>query len=119
MCPVSSRLRSGHTRQTRDTRPRVGDISSITYDTSLKKWLLDSYYFRCRIICAKAHGRGIVAIAVHPTHDTLIIAKEEDRQSGYAVDENQESPLFILARDIVARDVVHDDGCRARGARRQ
>ena len=75
----------------------------------MEEWLLDTYYLCRRIVCAKAHGRGIVAIAVDTTHDTLIIAKEEDGQAGYTVDENQESPLFKLARDIVARDIVHDD----------
>lgn len=56
---------------------------------------------------AKAHGGGIIAVAVDTAHDTLIIAEEEDGEPSYAVDEDEESPLFVLAGYIVARDVIH------------
>ena len=63
------------------------------------------------IIHAKAHGGGIIAVSVDTAHDTLIIAEEEDGEPSYAVDEDEESPLFVLAGYIVARDVIHGYCC--------
>lgn len=57
---------------------------------------------------AKAHGGCIVAVAVNTAHNTLIITEEEDGETGYAVDEDQESSRLVLAGYIVARDVLHD-----------
>ena len=70
---------------------------------------MDRDYACCIIKGAKAHGGGIIAVAVDPAHDTLIIAKEEDGQTGNQVDGDEESPLFISAGYIVALDVLH--GC--------
>ena len=68
--------------------------------------------YPCRIIeGAKAHGTGIIAVAIYTAHDTLVISEEENGETGYAVDEDQESPLLVLAGYIIARDIVHDGCC--------
>ena len=82
-----------------------------TYDTSLKESVVDCDYARRIIKMAEAHDIRIVAVAIDAAHDTLIVAKEEDGKAGYAVDEDEESPLLELAGYIVARDVLHGYCC--------
>lgn len=79
----------------------------VTHNASLKKRLVDCDYPRRVIKIAKAHGGGIVPIAVDTAHDTLIIAEEEDGETGYEIDEDQERSLFVLPGYVVALDVVH------------
>ncbi len=54
---------------------------------------------------------GIAPVAVDTTHDTLIIAEEEDGETGYEVDKDEEGPLLVLPRYVVALDVVHSCCC--------
>ena len=79
-----------------------------THDTSLKQWLSNCNYLGRLIKIAKAHDGGIVAVAVDPAHNTLVIAEEKDGETGHGVDEDEESAGLILAGYIVAGDVVHD-----------
>ena len=70
--------------------------------------MLDGDYLGGGIIVAKAHGGGIVAVAVDTAHNTLIIAEEKDGETGYEVDGDEKSPLFIPTGYVVARDILHD-----------
>ena len=54
---------------------------------------------------------GVAAVAVDAAHDTLIVAEKEDGETGYGVDEDQESPLLELAGYVVACDIVHGRCC--------
>ena len=92
-----------------------GSSDRITHNTTLKEWLLDCNYACCFIKVTKAHDVGIVAVAVHAAHDTLIISKEENGEASYHVDKDQKRSLLVLASYIVALDVVH--GCYSWPAR--
>lgn len=92
-----------------DKRPECRWYFNVTYNASLKKWLLDCNYPCLIIKIAEAHGGGIVSVAIDTAHNTLIIAEEEDGKTGDQVDENKESSLFILTGYVVARNVIH--GC--------
>lgn len=71
--------------------------------------MLDDDSF-CRFIpITESHGRGIAAIRVHPTHNTLVISKEENGQTGHGIDQNQQRPFLVVAAHIVARYAVHVD----------
>jgi hypothetical protein len=67
------------------------------------------------IVVTKPHGRGIVAIVVDTSHNTLIITEEEDREPSYAVDSYEKRPLLVLASDVPFPNVLHVvDGRRMR-----
>ena len=58
---------------------------------------------------AKAHDVCVASIAIDTTHYTLIIAEEEDGESGDAVDEYQQRPLLVAMSHIILGHTVHDD----------
>ena len=57
------------------------------------------------------HGILVVVLgAIDTTHHTLIVTKEEDRQSGDAVDGDEKAALLKLVDNIVLTDEIHRDG---------
>ena len=50
---------------------------------------------------------GVVAVAIDTAHDTLIIAKEEDGETGHEIDGDQKRALLVPPGHVIALDVFH------------
>ena len=50
----------------------------------------------------------VILGVINATHHTLIIPKEENRQSSHAIDSNEEATLLKLVDDVGPRNHIHN-----------
>lgn len=83
----------------------------ITHNSSLEESVSDDRCTSDGIRVAEFHGFIVVVGCIVDTpHHTLIITKEEDTETGHAVDCDQKTSLLELMHDIGFWDDIHSDG---------
>ena len=77
-------------------------------NTALEKRVINNRSACCGILVTKLH-RSLVVVhsRVDTTHHSLVVTKEENGESGNAVDCNQKTTLLQLMDNIITRDSIH------------
>lgn len=80
-----------------------------THDPALEEGLVHNDETLAFIPVTKAHDVGVASVSIDTTHHTLIIAEEEDGESGDAVDKDQQRPLLVATSHIEFGHTIHGD----------
>ena len=79
-----------------------------THNASLKGRFVDDHRLGNIVPVAKAHDIDVASGGVYSSHHTLIIAKEENRESSNAVDGDQKCSLLKAMDQVELWDTLHD-----------
>lgn len=83
-------------------------------DASLQETVCDNRLLGDRVDVAKAHEVNVVFGVVHAAHHALVVAKEEYRECGNAVDGDEKLTLLKHVGNVESREAFHGGGTHHR-----